>query len=254
MSTSFLAAVTFGASAAISVLLAGPVSAADIPAPPASQPPAPPPSQPTAAAEFSWTGCYGGGNGGGLRVRDDSTFAGPTYAGSPTTGTSLGGHNASSWLAGFQIGCSYQVGNWVFGSQGGFDWADAKGSHRDPFFAATDSSRTDQLMEMTWRPGYAWHQFLGYVIVGGGWERINYIMTMDSSGDANANTRETGGWIVGVGGEYAVTKYLSAFIEYEHFDFGTCNQTFLNNTTYIANVNIHDTKDAVKVGFNLRLW
>ena len=252
MSRSFLTAVAFGASAAISVLLGGPVSAADMPAPPA---PAPPPvSQPAVApAEMTWTGCYLGGNGGGLRVRDDSTFAGPTYVGSPTTGTSLGGNNASSWLAGFQIGCNYQVSNWVFGAQGGFDWADAAGSHPDPFFHATeDSSRTDQLMEMTWRVGYSWHQFLGYVKAGGGWERINYIMTMYSNGNANANTRETGGWIVGIGGEYAITQWLSAFIEYEHFDFGTCNQTFLNDTTYIANVNIHDTKDAVKAGFNLR--
>jgi outer membrane immunogenic protein len=246
-----LAAVAFGGSAALSALLGGPVAAADLPVatpPPASQPV----SLPTAPPEFTWTGCYVGGNGGGLWVKNDSTFAGPTYAGSPAVGTSLGGHTASGWLAGFQVGCDYQVSNWVFGAQGAFGWSDAQGSHRDPFFAATDSSRTDQLMEMTWRGGYAWHQFLGYVKVGGGWERINYVMTMDSTGDANANTRETGGWIVGVGGEYAITQWLSAFIEYEHYDFGTANQTFLSNATYIANVNEHDTKDAVKAGFNLR--
>ena len=54
------------------------------------------------------------------------------------------------------MGCSYQVANWVFGAQGGFDWANAKASHADPFFSGTtDTSRTWQLMEMTWRVGYA---------------------------------------------------------------------------------------------------
>ncbi len=216
----------------------------------------PPPAYQAAApavAALTWTGCYFGGHGGGLLVRDDSTFVGPNGSGSLTIGTSLGGHDATGRLAGIQIGCNYQVGNWVFGAQGGFAWADAWGSHPDPFFLTTDSSRTRQLMETTWRAGYTWDRFFGYAKAGGGWERIYYTMDALPNTDDGGGSRETGGWTVGIGVEYAVTAWLSAFIEYDHFDFGTVTQTFVNRSgTFVAIENIRDTKDLLKVGLNLR--
>jgi len=132
------------AGAIVSALLGGGAPAADISVPPPAYRPI------AAVSRFIWTGCYFGANAGGLWVRNDATFGSPPYVGSPALGTSLGGHAAGGWLAGVQMGCNYQVGNWVFGAQGGFDWADAKGSHPDPFFAlTTDTSRTRQFMEMT---------------------------------------------------------------------------------------------------------
>src|SRR5229473_6659960 len=110
------------AGAVLCALVGGAASAADIPPAPAYQPVA-------IVARPAWTGCYFGVNAGWLLVRNDSTFDKPVFPGSPAFGASLGGHNASSWLAGIQMGCSYQAGNWVFGAQGGFDWSDAKGSH-----------------------------------------------------------------------------------------------------------------------------
>jgi outer membrane immunogenic protein len=235
------------AGAVVSALLGGPASAADLPAP-VYQPPAP------LVARFTWTGCYAGANGGWLLVRNDNTFAAPVYSGSPALGASLGGHTASGWVAGVQLGCNYQAGNWVFGAQGGFDWANARGSHPDPFFVATtDTSRTWQLMEMTWRIGYAWGRFLGYVKAGGAWERIDYAMLTATAATNAFSTRETGGWTVGIGGEYAITEWLSAFMEYRYLDFGTCTNSFVNGLgTFIANVNTRDTKNIVKAGFNLR--
>jgi outer membrane immunogenic protein len=238
------------AGAVVSALLGGPASAADIlvtPAP-AYQPPV------AVVARLTWTGCYFGINGGGLWVRNDSTFAGPTFGGSPALGASLGGHTASGWVAGAQMGCNYQVGNWVFGAQGGFDWADAKGSHPDPFFVlTTDTSRTRQLMEMTWRIGYAWGRFLGYVKAGAAWERIDYAMLTTAIALNAFVARETGGWSVGIGGEYAINEWLSAFMEYRYLDFGTCTDSFVNGFgAAVANVNVRDTKNVVKAGLNLR--
>jgi outer membrane immunogenic protein len=198
-----------------------------------------------------WTGCYFGANGGWLEVRNDSTFGPPAFAGSPPLGASLGGHNANGWLAGVQIGCNYQLGNWVFGAQGGFDWSDAKGSHSDPFLVpTTDSSRTRQLMEMTWRVGYSWGRFLGYVKAGGGWERIDYtILILPTTSNAAYSSRETGGWTVGLGGEYAITDWLSAFLEYRYLDFGTCTNSFVDGFgTFIGNVRIRDTKESREGG------
>ena len=234
--------------AALSPLVGGVASAADIPPAPAYPPVA-------IVIRLTWTGCYFGGNGGGLWVRNDTTFGPSNVAGSPALGASLGGHDANGWLAGIQIGCNYQVSNWVFGAQGGFDWTDAKGSHPDPFFTGTtDISRTRQLMEMTWRVGYAWNRFLGYIKAGGAWERIDYVMLITPTPyNAAASARETGGWTVGIGGEYAITDWLSAFLEYRYLDFGTCTNTFVDGFgRFIGNVNIRDTKNLVKAGLNLR--
>lgn len=236
------------AGAILSALLGGGAPAADISVPPPAYRPI------AAVTRFIWTGCYFGANAGGLWVRNDATFGSPPYVGSPALGTSLGGHAAGGWLAGVQMGCNYQVGNWVFGAQGGFDWADAKGSHPDPFFAlTTDTSRTRQFMEMTWRIGYAWDRLLGYVKAGGAWERIDYAMATAIAATNAFSARETGGWTVGIGAEYAVTEWLSAFVEYRYLDFGTVTNSFVNGLgTFIGNVNIRDTKNLVKAGFNLR--
>jgi len=229
---------------AVTALLSGPALAADLARPaPVYRPPAP------LIAFFTWTGCYVGGNVGGVWVNKEWFDDVPGFA-----GTSLGTHTANGWLGGVQGGCNYQVGNWVFGAQGGFDWADAKGSHPDPFFAlTTDTSRTRQFMEMTWRIGYAWDRLLGYVKAGGAWERIDYAMATAIAATNAFSARETGGWTVGIGAEYAITEWLSAFVEYRYLDFGTVTNSFVNGLgTFIGNVNIRDTKNVVKAGFNLR--
>jgi len=89
------------AGAVVSTLLGAPASAADMAPAPVYQPPAP------LVARLTWTGCYAGANGGGLLVRNDNTFAAPVYSSSPALGASLGGHDASGWLAGVQMGCNY---------------------------------------------------------------------------------------------------------------------------------------------------
>jgi outer membrane immunogenic protein len=236
------------AGVALSVAAVGTAQTADI-LPPLAPAPVPIVARPV------WTGCHFGVSGGGLWVRNNFTFAPPVFAGSPPLDASLGGHNANGWLAGVQMGCDYQLRNWVFGAQGGFDWSDAKGSHPDPFFIpTTDSSRTRQLMEMTWRVGYSWGRFLGYVKAGGAWERIDYSMLiLPTTSNAAYSSRETGGWTVGIGGEYAITDWLSAFLEYRYLDFGTCTNSFVDGFgNFIGNVHIRDTKNLVKAGLNVR--
>jgi hypothetical protein len=86
---------------------------------------------------------------------------------------------------------------------------------------------------------------------GGGWERIEYNMSASLN---EHQARETGGWIVGVGGEYAFNQWLSAFIEYRYSDHGTCTDSFVMGfPNFIATVQVRDYKNIVKVGFNLRL-
>jgi outer membrane immunogenic protein len=229
---------------AFSVLLGSVAAGADLPGPPGYPLPLP-------AIRHTWTGCHAGLETGALFVHNHAHFSLPTYPGSPEVGTSLGGQNATGWIGGFQIGCDYQYGNVVFGAEGGWDWGHAKGSHPDPFFINTiDSSTTHQLMAVTWRLGYAFDRFLPYVKFGGGWERIEYNL---GAAVNEQQGRETGGWIVGVGAEYAFNEWISTFVEYRYLDFGTCAASFVMDFgSFVANVKVRDYKSAVKLGFNLR--
>src|SRR5712691_5596882 len=102
------------AAVALSALVAEPAMAADL-AVKAPLYKAPPP-----VYVYSWTGCYIGGNVGGLWARKDWTNRTPGVF----NGLPIGTHDADSWLGGVQAGCNYQVGGWVFGIQGDYDWTD----------------------------------------------------------------------------------------------------------------------------------
>src|SRR6476469_10844643 len=91
--------------AAVIGLAASQASAADLPRKaPAYVPPAPPP--------ITWTGCYIGGNVGGIFGRRSADFA----------FGSLDSDNTSGFAGGGQIGCDYQfAGGWVLGIRAMFD-------------------------------------------------------------------------------------------------------------------------------------
>ena len=73
---------------------------------------------------YSWTGCYIGGEIGGLWARKewtDNAFNDRFF------GQSFGAHNANGFLGGFQAGCDYQFGGgFVIGIQADYDWTSAK--------------------------------------------------------------------------------------------------------------------------------
>ena len=115
---------------------------------------------PAALPAFSWTGCYVGGNVGGLWLNGDWTTAGGVGAGSQT---------ASGVTAGGQVGCNYQTGPWVFGVEGMFNWADANGDHTSPAGLGLHTD-TNWLANVTGRVGYAvYDRNLLYVKGGGAW-------------------------------------------------------------------------------------
>src|SRR5262245_9132681 len=96
-------------------LFAAPAMAADLARPVYKAPPPP-------VYVFSWTGCYFGGNVGGLWVSKD--FTGPVFGQTFSA-------DGSSWVAGLQAGCNYQfAGGWVVGIQADYDWTNA---HADRF-------------------------------------------------------------------------------------------------------------------------
>jgi outer membrane immunogenic protein len=197
---------------------------------------------------FSWTGCYVGGHVGGLWARKEWSDRTP---GSPFFGLSEGSHDADSWLGGVQAGCDYQfAGGFVIGIQGDYAWTDADGSNANVVFVGfTDHSRIKSLATVTGRVGYAWDRFLGYVKGGGAWERDEYEFRLGGATFSTAGETRSG-WTIGVGGEYAFTNMFSGFIEYNYYDFGTRDLTFIGVAP--STEGIKETKSVVRAGLNLR--
>lgn len=249
--------------AVISLGTAGAASAADMAV---KARPLPPP-----VPVFTWTGCFIGGNVGGLWADKSWNVAPGDPSINPNTGivvgTPFGSHTADGWMGGVQAGCDYQFAgsNWVIGIQGDYDWADARGRSVDfvnnTFFGTTgyfDETKVDSIASVTGRLGYAWNRLLGYVRGGYAWERDKYYVfgPANAFGTLRAAASETrGGWTVGVGGEYAFTNNVSAFVEYNYYDFGTRRNSFYSVVT--PNVlfdvaDIRETKSVVKGGINFR--
>src|ERR1700681_2316879 len=90
------------ASASILVLSSAGVLAADLPMNYKSP-------APVVAPVFSWTGCYVGVHAGAGVMRDTWTE-----------------QTGSGGLAGGQVGCNYQDGNWVFGGEAEGYWSGIK--------------------------------------------------------------------------------------------------------------------------------
>jgi outer membrane immunogenic protein len=183
---------------------------------------------------FTWTGCYIGGNAGGLWAKKD-------WSGNANSSSS-----PNSWLAGGQVGCNYQISTWVFGIQGDYDWTNASASGTDTVFAETDQSKIKSLASVTGRLGYAWDRFLIYGKGGGAWEQDDYTITGAAFVATASETRT--GWTVGGGGEYAFTNWLTGFVEYDFYDFGTKSDSF----AVVGTVNIKETKSVAKAGLNFK--
>jgi outer membrane immunogenic protein len=201
---------------------------------------------PMMAPTYNWSGCYIGGNAGGLWAKKDWSLS--------ATGVANSSQDLNGGLAGGQIGCNYQVTTWVFGIQGDYDWTNVTGSAADLAFAgAMDHSTIKGLASVTGRVGYAWDRFLGYVKGGGAWENDDYSVTGNTTGATLATASETRtGWTIGVGGEYAFTDFLTGFVEYDYYDFGTKSNNFVGTGGGTTLVDIKETKSVAKAGINFK--
>lgn len=263
------------AAAAVTASFAVPAQAADLARPAPVYAPPPP-----IIAVFTWTGCYVGGNGGGLWSQKTFTntnfipaFAGvvpgfgPVVLPAVAAGADFGSQTVSGGLGGGQIGCNYQVANWVFGIQGDFDAVGAKGDSNNTgaalgFGLLTVNNHIDirSLASVTGRVGYAWGRFLGYVKGGGAWVRDDYSLQTAAGTGTFATASETrGGWTLGIGGEYAFLDWLTGFAEYDFYGFGTKTNNF-NCTALLAcagvpatfGVDVKQNVNVFKVGVNLK--
>ena len=202
--------------ASAALFVASSASAADLrPYTKAPPPMAPPP--------FSWTGFYVGLNAGGKWASVDQTL---TSGATVITATD---NNASSWIAGGQVGYNWQMGQWVLGIEGDIDAQDFSRSAVlatpiGPFIAGDAFS-----VESKWqaslrgRVGYAIDRVLLYATGGVAWTQRKATVTLVGLGTATNDDVVTGG-TVGAGIEYAIWNNISVGVEGRWSFYG--DQTF----------------------------
>src|SRR5262249_18452505 len=113
---------------------------------------------------YNWSGCYVGVNAGGGWARTkftntvDTTDFGHLLPGDSFTYTNAG------FVGGGQVGCNYQVSQWVFGIEGSFDGTSIKGDANNQAILLDDvfTTRINSIGTVTGRVGYAWNNVLLY--------------------------------------------------------------------------------------------
>jgi len=232
------------AGVAVSALLGGQATAADLARPaPVYAPP------PVLVPLFTWTGCYVGGNVGGIWAKSDwnDGFFGD-----------FGTNTASGALGGIQGGCNYQVGAWVFGIQGDYDWTNANNNTANIVFPLiSDQTQLKSLGSVTGRVGYSWDRLLIYGKGGGAWLRSDFNVQVAGVNAATTSNTQSG-WTVGVGGEYAFLNWLTGFVEYDYYRFNNGSSNLLVCTPVVCggaafnNLGVNTNVNVVKAGLNFK--
>jgi outer membrane immunogenic protein len=167
-----------------------------------------------------WTGCYIGGHGGWKFGRSEHTnvFA-------PNAGVSLAGEfDIDGAIAGGQIGCNFQNGQFVFGIEVDGSWTNTKGSARDvaPFNTNFQIETNEKwLSTVRGRLGPSFGNWLIYVTGGiafAGVEARAFDTTFPSFGASEKKTMT--GWTVGAGAEWLLGSGWSMKGEYLYVDLG----------------------------------
>ena len=206
--------------AAVIGLAASQASAADLPRKaPAYVPPAPPP--------VTWTGCYIGGNVGGIFGRRSADFG---------SFGSLDSDNNSGFAGGGQIGCDYQfAGGWVIGIRDMFDGSSLSrdrtfsfpASGTFPGASGTVHLKNSWFDTLTGRIGYsvtpAW---LWYFQGGAAWAKNSADVNIGGFNVGSADRTRTG-WTVGGGVEWMFAPHWSAFLEGNYMDFGSTSRNLV---------------------------
>ncbi len=205
-----------------------------------------------AAPAFSWTGCYIGAHVGGTQIRSS---AATNFEGSGSTGD-----NGSGVIAGGQVGCNYQAGNWVFGIEGEGAWSNS-GATNTLIVSPVDSIRLTTKntgnFSIAGRTGISFDRTLIYGKGGWAFGLFDFNSTLNCcfvaptfvSGSYNRN-----GFLVGAGVEHAVTRNWTVKFEYNYLDFGSnlVNVGTVFGTGAPVNVSEAPTSHVFKIGANYR--
>jgi outer membrane immunogenic protein len=241
---------------------------------PAYTPPPPP------APVYTWSGCYVGASAGSSTGKSQhfatsgSTFSNPALgagnaipAGTPITDS----FDVSGFIGGFQGGCNWQWGVWVFGIEGDGSATNKSGQQFEGALVPLNAvqvnwvSQTQERWLVTARARLGWtiwDRTMVYATGGAAWAKIDaseWVFAANGTGPIRtghleSNTRS--GWTVGAGAEYAVGYGWSVKGEflYVKFDDYTTFTTgpFAANSVSPREVKLEDY--IWRAGMNYKFW
>jgi outer membrane immunogenic protein len=194
---------------------------------------------PVAAAVYSWTGFYIGGNLGGKWGRFDETLSGPSNSVTFTRGDSN-----TSFIGGGQIGYLWQTGQFVFGIEGDIDGTRLRdsvtvGTAFGPFVPGdTLAVRNDWQASARGRLGWAIDRVLLYVTGGGAWGNLKttgtFVPVAGVPGFTATTDKTVFGWTLGGGVDYMLAPGWSLGAEYRFTRFDNDNHLALGNLPITA--------------------
>jgi outer membrane immunogenic protein len=192
----------------------------------------------------AWTGCYAGFNLGG-------GWAQATLS-DPVAGAGLGSVSPGGFVGGVQLGCDYQVGQFVFGIQGMANGADIRGSLLQPNGLAVNNLNIPWIETLTGRFGFAVQpSTLVYVKAGAAWVRDN-VWTMANGATIGNGIVTPWGWTVGAGAEFMFFGNWSAFAEYNYLGFGNTQVSLIPPAGAGIPINFNHNVQTILVGLNYR--
>jgi outer membrane immunogenic protein len=240
--------------AVVMLTTTGHVLAADLPAPALPSP---------VPAIYNWTGVYVGANGGWADGNSNWTNNCPgcqslsTGGGSPLgAGGETGSFSVSGYLAGGTLGFNYQIGPWVYGIEGDFDWTHLTGSSGSTCGGLSDAvpPPTGCETESAWlatvrgRVGYAFNNVLLFGTAGGAVARIKTGLIPPSTFDSSTEA----GWTVGAGIEVGFAPNWTAKAEYLFVDLPNATCTTMTNCGFLAGSTVTFNENMVRVGVNYK--
>jgi outer membrane immunogenic protein len=166
------------------------------------------------APTSSWSGFYVGGQVGGAWSNSGFTF---------NNGAGIVesfNYNPDSVIGGGHVGIQGEWNHWVLGVEGAFNWSNL--SKTDESVLSPTRFRTlttDDIGSIVAKAGYAWDRWLLYA--KGGWAdaRINTFAINRATGVFANPTSWEGGWTIGAGLDYLVTKNLVVGIDFNYYNF-----------------------------------
>jgi outer membrane immunogenic protein len=227
--------------------ISGQAGAADLPAPTQS-PPGP--------AIYNWTGLYVGVNGGWGDGISNWTNNCIDCTGSATPGGETGSFSVSGYLAGGTIGANYQIGPWVYGIEGDFDWTHLTGNSGSTCGGLSDAvppptgceTESEWLATVRGRVGYALNNVLLFGTGGAAVSRIKTGLIPPSSFDSSTEA----GWAVGAGLEVGFAPNWTAKVEYLFVDLPNATCTTTTNCGAAAGSTVSFNENLVRVGVNYK--
>jgi outer membrane immunogenic protein len=181
------------------------------------------------ATTYNWSGCYIGLNAGGGWARTEFVnTVNTTDFGHLLPGEGFA-YSYDGFVGGGQIGCNYQVNQWVFGVEGTFDGSSIKGDANNLAILNDDifTTKISSLATVTGRIGYAWNNVLLYAKGGYAGARVQFSVSdtccVDGSSPMGAGSQSDwqSGWTIGGGLEYGLTPNWIIGAEYNYIDLGT---------------------------------